>query len=329
MTRKVKPVILGIQGTHLTEQEKELLSKEHILGFILFRRNIESIIERNEKGEVIKVIQNKDQLLNLIEELKITCGEEIIISLDQEGGRVRRLTTPTFKMRPAAKTFGDTAEEKGIDIAYPICKENYKDLAKELKSIGFNVNFAPVVDLKQEGAHDVIGDRSFGSDIETVIALSKAAIEGMKEEGITSTIKHIPGHGRSIQDSHKELPHVDEPLEVLEKTDFAVFKELAKETKIAMTAHIKYKALDEDNAVTLSKKAINYIREKIGFKGILVTDAIEMEALSENTISERAKKALEAGCDVVLECTGKIENMAEVLNAVGEVETTIFDTLFA
>jgi beta-glucosidase len=328
MPRKVKPVILGIQGTHLTDEEKNLLSQKHILGFILFRRNIESVIEKNEKGEVVKVIQNKEQLISLINELKTLGGEETVIAIDQEGGRVRRLTTPTFEMRPSAKTFGDLYEQEGEEVAVAACRENFKSIGKELRELGIKINFAPVADLRHEGAHDIIGDRSFSSNKEIVTKLCEAALEGMKEEGVIGVIKHIPGHGRSKQDSHKELPKVDDSLEVLENTDFVVYKSLSNKAEMAMPAHIIFKALDEENPVTLSEESINYIRENLGFKGILVTDALEMEALSKYTIAERAVKSLEAGCQIALECSGKIENMEAVLNAVGEVDAAAFEGLF-
>ena len=173
--------------------------------------------------------------------------ESTIIDVDPEGGRVRRLTVPTFEMRPAAETFGKIAEEEGIEVAYAKCKENYKNIGLVLKEVGFNANFAPVADIRHEGAHDIIGDRSFSTNPEVVVALCKAALEGLKEAGVLGVIKHIPGHGGSKQDSHDVLPTIETSLEELEATDFYVFKQLASECKVAMTAHINYIKICEIN----------------------------------------------------------------------------------
>lgn len=318
---KVKPVILGISTTKLTDKEKELLQEHNPLGVALFRRNI----EKNEKGE-----QNKDALIQLINEIKEVLGENSIIAIDKEGGRVQRLIKPTFYDAPPVKTFGDLAEEKGLEVAIEECKQNYSKIGKELKSLGINLDFAPVADLSHKGAHDVIGDRSFGSKPEIVAPLCLAALEGLRQEEVQSCIKHMPGHGRAGADSHKELPHVKASREELKKTDFKVFEELSSsdKVKLAMTAHIVYEAIDSNNPATLSKKVINYIRNEIGFKDrLIITDAIEMKALS-GEIKDTAKETLKAGVDIVLLCTGIYEDSVNVLGNIEEVPMDKFADLF-
>jgi beta-glucosidase len=307
---KVKPVIIGIEGTELTMQERELFKQHRPLGVILFRRNIKA----TDIGAL--KIQDKKQLSKLIASIKEELGELCIIAVDQEGGRVKRLIAPTFKSAPNAKTFADLAEQEGIEIAVSRCKQNYKEIATELKELGFNLDFAPVADLLHRGAHNIVGDRSFGSNPDNIIRLCQAALEGLAEGGIRGCIKHMPGHGRAIVDSHLALPTISASLEELEKTDFFIFKELAKFPlgKLAMTAHIIYKILDPNNPATLSKKVIDYIREEIGFEGLIISDALDMKALSGD-IADITKQSFAAGINIVLECTGNIDNMIAVLGS--------------
>lgn len=305
-----KPVIVGISGPELTDTEKELFEEHNPLGVILFRRNI----KKHDNGE-----QDKEALKTLVADIKEVLGENTIISIDQEGGRVKRLIAPTFYDAPAAQTFVDTEE----------CKQNYSDIAKELREVGINLDFAPVADLIHEGADKIVGDRSFGSEPEVVVPLCLAAIDVLQEEKVGACIKHIPGHGRAKVDSHMGLPIVDTSLKVLEETDFKVFKELAKHNsiKLAMTAHIIYKALDPHNPATLSKKVIDYIKSDIGFKGLIISDAIDMKAL-RGSMKDITKGVLEAGVDIVLECTGEWNKMSEVLGSVSEISIDKFSDLF-
>ncbi|MFP3121063.1 beta-N-acetylhexosaminidase [Rickettsia sp. R2] len=306
----VKPVIIGISGPELTDAERELFEEHHPLGVILFRRNI----RKNDNGA-----QAKEALIKLIADIKEVLGENTIISIDQEGGRVQRLIAPTFYDAPAAQTFTDPQA----------CKQNYSDIAKELREVGINLDFAPVADLIHEGADKIVGDRSFGGEPEVVVPLCLAAIDGLQEEKVGACIKHIPGHGRATVDSHKKLPIVDADIEELAKTDFKVFKELAKHynIKLAMTAHIIYKALDPENPATLSKKVIDYIKNNIGFKGLIISDAIDMKALS-GSMADMTKEVLDAGVDIVLECTGEFNKMSEVLCSVSESSIDKFSDLF-
>lgn len=233
LRKAVKPVIIGISNIRLTDDERKLLKDHSPLGIILFARNI----EKNDKGE-----QNKEVLAQLIADIKEILGENSIIAIDQEGGRVQRLTKPTFYEAPPAKDFGDLAKDQGLEAAIEKCKQNYGNIGKELKALGINLDFAPVGDISHKGAHDVIGNRSFGVEPEIVVPLCIAALEGLQQEKVQGCIKHLPGHGRAKADSHKELPKVSTSLEELEKTDFKVFRELSSfdQVKLAMTAHIVY-----------------------------------------------------------------------------------------
>ena len=315
-----KPVIVGISGTKLTDAERKLFQDHHPLGVILFSRNI----KKNANEE-----QDKEELIKLIADIKEVLGKNVIICIDQEGGRVKRLRLPTFYDAPAAKIFGDLAAKEGIERAKEQCKQNYSNIAKELKSLGINLDFAPVADLIHLGGHKIIGDRSFSSKPEIVLHLCLAALEGLQQEGVTGCIKHIPGHGRAKVDSHEELPRVDVSIEILEETDFRVFKELAvfSKVKLAMTAHIVYEALDPNNPATLSREVISYIRNEIGFEGLIISDAIDMNALN-GKMKDITKGVLNAGVDIVLECTGKLDNMFEVLSNVHEVSIDKFSSLF-
>lgn len=319
LRKAVKPVIIGILNIRLTDDERKLLKDHSPLGIILFARNI----EKNDKGE-----QNKEVLAQLIADIKEILGENSIIAIDQEGGRVQRLTKPTFYDAPPAKDFGDLAKDQGLKVAIEKCKQNYSNIGKELKALGINLDFAPVGDISHKGAHDVIGNRSFGVEPEIVVPLCIAALEGLQQEKVQGCIKHLPGHGRAKADSHKELPKVSTSLEELEKTDFKVFRELSfsDQVKLAMTAHIVYECIDPDNPATLSTKVIDYIRDKIGYNGLIISDAIDMKALS-GSMADITTNVLNAGVNIVLECTGKYENMVEVLGSVQEVSIDKFTDL--
>lgn len=264
MSKNIKPLIFGISSTSLSPEEIELFSKNQVVGFILFSRNIES----------------KEQLLNLTASLKNLYPErDVPIFIDQEGGRVARIKPPIAKqLYPAAEHFSSI-----YDIDKPQAKlelkSSYIDLMSELKSFGIDSPCAPVCDIRHPGADDIIGDRSFGDNADKVIDLCKSAIAGIEHSGGLPFIKHIPGHGRAMVDSHFDLPIVSASLQELEETDFKVFKALSEETLWAMTAHIIYEALDPNHCATISPTVINYIRTEIGFKGQLVTDDICMYAL--------------------------------------------------
>ncbi|MCC8397930.1 MAG: ATP-dependent protease [Rickettsia endosymbiont of Labidopullus appendiculatus] len=309
----MKPLIFGVKGTSLTDDQKQTLSTHPVFGFILYARNIE----------------DSEQLKQLVAELRALYTHKIFILIDQEGGRVARLDALTGKGKySAAAEFGGMYD-KGEDASKKVY-DNYSNIMNELKKYDLNSPCCPVADLYHPEAHDVIGTRSFGKEVDKVITLSTAAVKGITNNDGIAIIKHIPGHGRAIVDSHRELPHVTASLDKLNETDFKVFKALAEQfkdnTKMwAMTAHIVFEALDTNHPVTLSIKAIQFIRENIGFEGKLITDDICMHALHskdiivqrtkndtvwKESVANAAKEAVEAGCDLVI-CSG---DMAEYIN---------------
>lgn len=273
--QKILPIIFGIKSTSLSTEEIEFFQSYPIQGIILFSRNIES----------------KEQLIALNKSIKdLYQDRSIPIFVDQEGGRVARIKPPIAKqLYPAAKHFADlykTNKDEAIIATY----ENYKQLMSEAKELGFDSICAPVCDLLFDGASNVIGDRSFSKDPIQVIDLAGAAIDAILETGGIPFIKHLPGHGRALVDSHYELPFVDASLSELIETDFKPFKNLQKKEfrgiKTSsqgieiwgMTAHIVYKEIDPDTPLTMSAKGIQYVRENI-FNGIIVSDDIGMLAL--------------------------------------------------
>ncbi len=281
-----KKAIVGISSVELTVDEIDLFTKYQPYGIILFKRNCKDPVQLQALNRSIKALI-----------------PNCMIFIDQEGGRVARLKEPEFKEFPAASSL------KSREKVY----NNYKEMGEYLYSLGIDANCAPVADLYFDFANNIIGDRSFGEDVEQVIKFASAAAEGLLDSGIVPVIKHIPGHGRALADSHLELPIVDSSIEELEKTDFKVFKAL-QHLPMAMTAHIIYTALDPDQPVSISKKSIDYIRSTLGFKGLIMSDAIEMKAL-KGDFSSLAKQVLDAGCDIVLHCTGEIEEMKQVLSS--------------
>lgn len=288
-----RPVIYGISGPTLTDEEKYFFSKNGCVGFILFARNI----------------QNKEQLKKLTSSLKELMGGEVLILIDQEGGRVARLKEPHWKCYPAGEFFASLYQEdqqKALDLLY----KNFQEIANDLTEVGINVDCAPVLDILTAKTHQIIGDRAYGNNVEQVTALAKKVCEGLLSKKVYPVIKHIPGHGRAASDSHLELPIVDASLEELRKTDFAVFKNFT-EQKFAMTAHVLFTALDQKNCTTISPKIIKFIREEIGFKNILMSDDLSMKALG-GSFGERTELVLKAGCDLVLHCNGNMQEMQEI-----------------
>ncbi|MGV2333185.1 MAG UNVERIFIED_CONTAM: beta-N-acetylhexosaminidase [Planctomycetaceae bacterium] len=291
-------IIFGISGLELTSEEISLIGERKPHGIILFKRNCD----------------NNAQILALNTHIK-TLSPETKIFIDQEGGRVQRIKNTLY---PSMEKLSENYEQDSAGTVKAV-EENFFRLMSELKSLGIDVTCAPVCDLTIPSASQVIGDRSFGGSLEKVVALCRAALDGIHRAGGEGVLKHIPGHGRATLDSHHALPIVENSLEELEKTDFAVFKALAKDCKYAMTAHVIYKCLDPNMAATLSKPVIDYIKRKIGFDGIIMTDALEMEALAGVNIKERAKLAYKAGCHIALYCTGKMDGIEDTYAALCEM----------
>jgi beta-N-acetylhexosaminidase len=300
VSRSARPraAILGCAGTRLGAAERGFFAETDPLGIILFARNCES----------------PAQVRALVDEIRATFGRaHAPVLIDQEGGRVARLRPPRWRAAPAAARLGALAA-KNPDRATRAVWLNARLIAAELADLGITVDCAPVLDLALPETHEVIGDRAFGSDPELVATLGRSFCDGLLAGGVLPVVKHIPGHGRARADSHLELPAVDAAHETLSATDFAPFKALADQPW-AMTAHIRYTALDPAKPCTISRRIISdIVRGEIGFSGVLVSDDLGMKAL-EGTFSTRAEAALEAGCDVVLHCSGVLDEMRELMAA--------------
>jgi len=285
------PIIFGCQGLVLTANERSFFKEFPPLGFILFKRNCST----------------KRQVISLINSLRDAVGEKVPILIDQEGGRVQRLSPPIWNAHPPPEVFGlifNSDKEK----ARQLIKTNYQIIGSELFDLGINVNCAPVIDLSEKQGHSVIGDRALSSDPKTVGLLGEAVIEGLESGGVTGIIKHIPGHGRAEVDSHESLPKIDNCLDDLLSREFSPFIQL-RFAAAAMTGHLLFPKLDPTYPVTFSRKIINdIIRNLIKFEGILLSDDLSMNALS-GSIDDRYINALEAGCDVGLHCNGNIQEM--------------------
>ncbi|AZL15358.1 beta-N-acetylhexosaminidase [Rickettsiales endosymbiont of Stachyamoeba lipophora] len=302
----MKNVIYGLASTQLLHEEAEFIKKADPFGIILFTRNIES----------------KEQVQQLITELKDTLSRDINIFIDQEGGRVARLKAPMFRKLPAAKFFADLYAKDSI-AAINASFLNHYLIGLELKTFLINGCFAPVADLYYDYTHQVIGDRSFGNAVEQATKLAQAAHDGLIKAGVMACIKHLPGHGRATVDSHLELPRVTASIAELEATDFKVFKEL--KANFAMTAHIIYDALDPEHPATTSKQSIEYIKNNL-FNGIIVSDDIGMKAL-QGDFKTITKQVIDAGVDIVLHCSGNLEEMKQIDEAAIELESQISQAL--
>ncbi|MEN7536508.1 beta-N-acetylhexosaminidase [Aurantiacibacter flavus] len=308
------PAIFGCSGLSLTDDERAFFRDCDPAGYILFGRNVE----------------NREQLRALTEELRSLHGRErLLISIDQEGGRVSRMKPPVWAAFPPGSRFAELYELAPAS-AIEAARANAEALALDLAEVGITVDYLPLLDVRQEGAHDVIGDRALGSEPLRVAALGRAILDGLARGGVTGCVKHMPGHGRAMVDSHKDLPVVEASAEELE-TDLAPFRRLA-DAPIAMSAHIRYMAWDAENPATLSPTVIDeIIRGEIGFGGLLLTDDIDMEALS-GSVPERAERAITAGCDLVLNCWAKLDDMtgiAERLPAITEAARERLDAALA
>ena len=293
----VKSVIFGLSGSILSEEEKQFFSQANPVGFILFARNC----------------QDPEQLKSLTNALRTLLGrEDVLMLIDQEGGRVARLKPPHWRNTPAAGLFAEIADES-ISVAKKSVYANARLIANELNTSGINVNCAPLADVPIAGAHDIIGDRAYGDDAHQVSILGAEMAKGLLDGGVLPVLKHIPGHGRASADSHEALPVVTESLDILNRSDFIPFKSLAF-LPLGMTAHILYTALDSEFPATLSRKVIDYIRRDIGFNGLLMSDDISMKAL-RGDLGELTERTLNSGCDIVLHCNGIMAEMQKIAEA--------------
>ena len=294
--RLPRAVILGCAGERLTAAEAAFFAAADPLGFILFRRNC----------------RNRDQLGALVATLRAAVGRaDAPVLVDQEGGRVARLRPPEWRAYPAAAALAALPDP----LAAEAVRLEARLIAADLAEIGVTVDCAPVLDLPAAGADPVIGDRAYGGEPARVAALGQAFCDGLLAGGVLPVIKHIPGHGRAQVDSHRECPRVAAGKAVLAATDFAPFRALAA-MPWAMTAHVVFSAIDESAPATFSRRVVDtIIRGEIGFAGVLLSDDISMGALT-GSLAERAGRALDAGCDLVLHCTGIFTEMVEVADFV-------------
>ncbi len=291
-------VIFGCAGPDLSAEEAAFFAETRPWGFILFKRNT----------------QNPDQVRALTSALRESVGWGAPVLIDQEGGRVQRLGPPNWRRYPPGRAYGELAPNDPL-VRREITRLGARLMAHDLRALGINVDCLPVLDVPSPGAHDIIGDRAYGQTPQEVATLGRAAAEGLIAGGVLPVIKHIPGHGRAGADSHKSLPVVDASYEDLDGRDFESFRVLS-DMPMAMSAHVVYRAIDPTGPATTSRKVIRrVIRGAIGFGGLLMTDDLSMHALSGD-FGDRTRAALSAGCDVVLHCNGRMDEMIAIAGAV-------------
>lgn len=285
--------ILGCAGLDLSQDERRFFADAQPWGFILFARNIAT----------------PDQTRGLVASLRESVGRAAPVLIDQEGGRVQRMTPPHWRqwLPPLDQArFGPRAMYLRARI-----------IAAELQDLGIDVNCAPMADIADPDTHPVLRNRCYGADVATVVANARAVADGLLAGGVMPVLKHLPGHGRARVDSHLDLPVVDASADQIAAWEFAPFAAL-KDLPLGMSAHMLFPSLDPDRPATQSPILIDAIRNQIGFQGLLMTDDISMQAL-DGTIRERATASLAAGCDLVLHCNGDLAEMQEIAAAVGHL----------
>ena len=294
--------ITGVSGLGLNAAEREFIRDERPWGLILFKRNIEA----------------PAQVSNLVREFQdLTKNPDAPVLIDQEGGRVQRLGPPHWPVYPPGAAFGalyDIDPALGLSAA----RLSSRLIAADLIELGVTVDCLPLADVPVAGADAVIGNRAYGTEPGKVASIARAVTEGLEQGGVLPVLKHIPGHGRATADSHFGLPTVDTVRHELERTDFAAFQPLA-DLPMAMTAHVVFSALDPAHPATTSATIIEQvIRGVIGFQGLLMSDDVSMNALA-GTIAERTRAIVNAGCDMVLHCNGKLDEMRDVARETPEL----------
>ncbi|CAK8163479.1 putative Beta-glucosidase [Candidatus Xenohaliotis californiensis] len=324
----VRRVIVGVSGEKLTDAEKQNLKTYKPLGVVLFKRNISSY----------------DQLKKLVSEIKITLDHDYVhIAIDQEGGEVSRLediikedggrtySAGFFRCAHESIDGKDSLESFNLhkDIN-TLLKEQNILTAQKMLDLGINVNFSPVADLWRENATiKILNSRTFSSKVDGIVNSCKIVIEAMEGNGILSVVKHIPGHGCTLQDTHEDFAYSISSLDELTESDAKIFQDLKDNAKWAMVSHIIYRALDGDSPASISKKVIDFIRKHIGFSGILVTDAIEMKAVYniDKDICKVAERAIDAGVDIVLYCEEGAAKNAEFLASIPEASDELLNKI--
>ncbi|HEX5238796.1 MAG TPA: beta-N-acetylhexosaminidase [Sphingomicrobium sp.] len=305
----MQAAIYGFEGLELTSSERDFFRDCDPAGFILFKRNCET----------------REQLRKLTNSLRDLTGRaDLPILIDQEGGRVARMKPPEWPAFPAAERFSDlyrVAPMSAIEAA----RANARAIALVLAEVGIDVNALPLLDVRQQGASDIIGDRALGAEPMQVAALGRAMLDGMASAGVVGIVKHMPGHGRALVDSHHELPVVHATAEELE-ADLEPFERLAS-APMGMMAHVVYSVWDPDHPASQSRTVIaQIVRQRIGFDGFLMSDDSNMNALSGSQ-SERAAACVAAGCDVALPCNGVLADNVAIAESLGELSVEGADRL--
>ena len=297
----MKPVIFGLSGLVLTDDEKALFRDSDPAGYILFKRNTET----------------RDQVRALTDSLREIHGrDDLAILIDQEGGRVARMQPPEWPAFPAGQRF-DELYAKAPMSAIEAARANAEAIALTLAEVGITVDCLPLLDVRVPETHPAIGDRALGSDPMQVAALGRATLEGLRAGGVVGIIKHMPGQGRAVVDSHHDLPVVNASDAELE-SDISAFRRV-NDAPMGMTGHVIFEAWDKDRCATLSPIIIEeIIRGRIGFDGLLMSDDLDMKALS-GEVPDRAARSVAAGCDLALNCWGRFDEMVGIVNALPEI----------
>ena len=299
----MKPVIFGLSGDRITDEERAFFREADPAGYILFKRNI----------------VDRAQLRALTDDLRALSGrDDLAILIDQEGGRVARMQPPVWPAFPPGGAF-DALYDKAPMSAIEAARANAEAIALTLAEVGITVDCLPLLDVRVPETHDAIGDRAFGSEPLRVAALGRAVIDGLRAGGVVGIVKHMPGQGRAVVDSHHELPTVSASDAELEQ-DLAPFAAL-KSAPMGMTGHIVFEAWDKDRCATMSPTVIqDIIRGRIGFTGLLMSDDLDMKAL-KGDVSQRAADCVAAGCDIALNCWGRFDEMVAIANLLPEITT--------
>lgn len=305
----MQPAIYGFAGERLSADERDFFRDADPAGYILFARNCRDRVQMRALTDELRALHGRDGLPILI---------------DQEGGRVARLQPPVWPAFPPAERFADLYQVAPVS-AIEAARANAQAIATILHEVGINVDCLPLLDVRQAGAHDIIGDRALGSEPMQVAALGRAVIEGLRDGGVVGVVKHMPGHGRSMSDSHVELPVVTAGEEELER-DIEPFRTL-RSAPMGMTAHVVYTAWDGERCASLSPKVIGeIIRGRIGFEGLLMSDDLGMHAL-QGDFADRARGVVAAGCDVALHCSGDMAEMRAVASGLGAMSEVSVERL--
>ena len=298
----ISAFICGCTTTSLSAAETTFFAKANPWGLILFKRNVDT----------------PDQVRSLTAQFRGAVGrKDAPVFIDQEGGRVQRMGPPSnyWRQYPPAAAYGVLYDHCAL-LALRTARNVGRLMAEDMFEIGISSSCLPVLDVPQTGAHDVIGNRAYATRMEHVMILARSHMVGLMEGGVLPVMKHIPGHGRSMVDSHKDLPIVKATRRELEMVDFPPFTAFS-DCPMAMTAHVIYEALDPLNPATLSRKIVgDVIRKTMNFQGLLITDDLSMKALG-GTFADKSRRALAAGCDMLLHCNGVLSEMEEVADAAG------------